>query len=203
MILAPHLTKVTKKDLGLPHVDSATERQRRDGMCWAKQDEPYNNGQAFKACARDARGVIVTVIADNYFGYCKKEVKTQISYSANLFGNVEEEHAGGALVFPSYNLGQGYTDESATDDYRLEDVLARDPARFVRQPRGPRDRSRATADRAGAGPADLLAAQHDGLLEHARRRAARSGCARTRSTSVPTDTGSSWPSRRPTRPTGT
>ena len=69
-------------------------------------------GSAFKICARDARGVIVTVIADNYFGYCKKEVKTQISYSANLFGNAEEEHAGGALVFPSYNLGQEYTETS-------------------------------------------------------------------------------------------
>ncbi len=43
--------------------------------------------------------MIVTIIADNYFGYCKKEVKTQISYSANLFGNAEEEHAGGALVY--------------------------------------------------------------------------------------------------------
>ncbi|MFT3860222.1 hypothetical protein [Micropruina sp.] len=136
VILAPHLTRVAKKDLGLPHVDSATDRQRRDGMCWSKPDERYNGGQAFKVCARDARGVIVTVIADNYFGYCKKEVKTQISYTANLFGNVEEEHAGGALVFPSYNIGGGYTDESAGDDYRLEDVLARDPQRFVRQPEG-------------------------------------------------------------------
>ncbi len=136
VILAPHLTRVTKKELGLPHIDDATPRQRRDGMCWSKPDERYNGGQAFKICARDARGVMVTVIADNYFGYCKKEVKTQISYTANLFGNVEEEHAGGALVFPSYNIGSGYTDESATDDYRLDDVLARDPHRFVRQPEG-------------------------------------------------------------------
>ena len=136
VILAPHLTRLTKKALGLPHVDDATERQRRDGQCWSDPDERYNGGQAFKVCARDARGVIVTVIADNYFGYCKKEVKTQISYSANLFGNVEEEHAGGALVFPSYNLGHGYTDESAGDEYRLDDVLARDPERFVRQSEG-------------------------------------------------------------------
>ena len=136
VVLAPHLTGVTKKGLGLPHADVATDRQRRDGMCWSSPDERYNNGQAFKVCARNARGVMVTVIADNYFGYCKKEVKTQISYSANLFGNVEEEHAGGALVFPSYNLGGGYTDESAGDDYRLEDVLARNPQRFVRQPEG-------------------------------------------------------------------
>ena len=28
---------------------------------------------------------MVTIIADNYYGYCKKEVKTQISFSANLY----------------------------------------------------------------------------------------------------------------------
>ena len=136
VILAPHLTRVTKKALGLPHVSEATDRQRRDGMCWEHEDERYNGGQAFKVCARDARGVIVTVIADNYFGYCKKEVKTQISYSANLFGNTEEEHAGGALVYPSYNLGQEYTDTSAGESSSLADVLARDPERFVPQPEG-------------------------------------------------------------------
>jgi hypothetical protein len=53
--------------------------------------------------------VIVTIIADNYFGYCKKEVKTQISYAANLFGLCEEEHAGGALVYPSYDLGEEFS----------------------------------------------------------------------------------------------
>ena len=52
--------------------------------------------------------MIVTLIADNYYGYCKKEVKTQISFAANLFGNCEEEHAGGALVFPSYDLGEEF-----------------------------------------------------------------------------------------------
>ncbi len=136
VILAPHLTRVTKKELGLPHVDDATDRQKRDGVCWADEDERYNNGQAFKICARDARGVIVTVIADNYFGYCKKEVKTQISYSANLFGNAEEEHAGGALVFPSYNLGQEYTENQCRDSYTLAQVLDRDPQRFAAQPEG-------------------------------------------------------------------
>ncbi len=136
VILAPHLTTVTKRSLGLPHVSEATPRQLRDGMCWETADEPYNGGEAFKVCARDARGVIVTVIADNYFGYCKKEVKTQISYSANLFGNAEEEHAGGALVFPSYNLGQEYTDNSAGADYSLAEVVAREPARFQLQPEG-------------------------------------------------------------------
>lgn len=136
VVLAPHLTKVTKKALGLPHVSEATDRQKRDGVAWENEDELYNGGHAFKICARDAQGVIVTVIADNYFGYCKKEVKTQISYSANLFGNAEEEHAGGALVYASYNLGQEYHEDSCGDSFTLAEVLERDPERFAPQPEG-------------------------------------------------------------------
>lgn len=109
VILAPHLVNVTKKELGLPHVSQATDRQRRDGMCWSEENEKYNNGGAFKLTCRDTSGVMVTIIADNYFGYCKKEVKTQISYAANLFGLSEEEHAGGAYVYPSYDLGQEFS----------------------------------------------------------------------------------------------
>ena len=108
VILAPHLIRSRKKDLGLPHVADATERQKRDGMCWESEDELYNDGGAFKITSRDSRGVVVTLIADNYYGYCKKEVKTQISYAANLLGNVEEEHAGGALAFASYDLGEEF-----------------------------------------------------------------------------------------------
>ena len=106
VILAPHLVAVKKVDLGLPKTEDATERQRRDGLCWESEDELYNDGLAFKITCRDERGVIVTVIADNYFGYCKKEVKTQIGFAANLFGMGEEEHAGGALVYPAYDLGE-------------------------------------------------------------------------------------------------
>jgi hypothetical protein len=109
VILAPHLVKATKKSLGLPKWEEASERQRRDGMAWREEEEPYNGGRAFKLTCRDESGVIVTLIADNYFGYCKKEVKTQISYSANLYGQCEEEHAGGALVFPSYDLGEDFS----------------------------------------------------------------------------------------------
>ncbi len=108
IILATHLTTLTKKELGLPHFDEATERQKRDGMCWKEPGERYNNGKPFKICARDERGVIVTLIADNYFGYSKKEIKTQISFSANILGLAEEEHSGGALVFPSYNHGMRF-----------------------------------------------------------------------------------------------
>ena len=154
--------QVTKKEVGLPHVSEATERQQRDGMCWETEDELYNGGRAFKVCARDARGVIVTVIADNYFGYCKKEVKTQISYSANLFGNAEEEHAGGALVFASYNLGQEYDETSSGDDYTLAEVLERDPERFDGAAAGSRRRPRAAAHRPRPRWGALLDARHDG-----------------------------------------
>ena len=108
IILAPHLNGLTKHELGLPAFADATARQRRDGMCWKSQDEAYNDGGAFKLTARDANGVIVTLISDNYFGYCKKEVKTQISFAANLLGRAEEEHAGGAIVFPSVDLGENF-----------------------------------------------------------------------------------------------
>jgi hypothetical protein len=111
VILAPHLVGIRKQALGLPHASVATARQRRDGMCWERDDDAYNGGRAFKVTARDYRGVIVTIIADNYYGYCKKEVKTQISFSANLFGLAEEEHSGGAIAYPSYVLGQDFYSE--------------------------------------------------------------------------------------------
>ncbi len=136
VILAPHLVRVRKVDVGLPHVADATDRQRRDGMCWEDEDELYNDGQAFKICARDERGVIVTVIADNYFGYCKKEVKTQISYAANLAGFAEEEHSGGALVFPAYDEGSEFYDKYARDVWRIAEVLANDPDRWDLQSEG-------------------------------------------------------------------
>jgi hypothetical protein len=128
VILAPHLAgSVTKQSVGLPPIAHATERQKRDGMCWESPDELYNAGGAFKVTCRDERGVIVTIIADNYFGYCKKEVKTQISYAANLSLQSEEEHAGGALVFPSYDLGEEFSGETHVPrtDYTFADVLER------------------------------------------------------------------------------
>ncbi len=108
VILAPHLTTLTKKSLGLPAWADATDKQREQGIAWKDENELYNNGSAFKLTCRTNQGVIVTLIADNYFGYCKKEVKTQISYAANLLGNVEEEHAGGTIAFPSHHLGEEF-----------------------------------------------------------------------------------------------
>ena len=127
IILAPHLVGLKKKDLGLPCFADASERQRRDGMCWQSEDELYNEGNAFKLVCRDMRGVIVTIIADNYFGYSKKEIKSHISYSANLFGGCEEEHAGGALAFPRYNLGEIYLPRSSdmVDSHTFADLCER------------------------------------------------------------------------------
>ena len=136
VILAPHLTALTKKELGLPAWEEADERRRRDGMCWREEGELYNDGKPFKLVARDERGVIVTVIADNYYGYCKKEVKTQIGYSANLFGCVEEEHSGGAIAFPRYDLGREFRDVHTPADRTLDDVLAANPGRFRREAPG-------------------------------------------------------------------
>ncbi|HPW47559.1 MAG TPA: hypothetical protein PLJ56_07005, partial [Rectinema sp.] len=126
IILATHLTELTKKELGLPTWEQATERQRRDGMCWHDPAEKYNDGKPFKITARDESGVIITIIADNYFGYSKKEIKSHISYSANLLGLAEEEHAGGALVFPSYNLGTRFVPDTnlKSKGHSLNDVYS-------------------------------------------------------------------------------
>ncbi|KAA5540227.1 hypothetical protein FYK55_21570 [Roseiconus nitratireducens] len=131
VILAPHLTRLTKKELGLPHEKDATARQRRDGMCWSDEAERYNGGGAFKLTCRDRSGVVVTLIADNYYGYCKKEVKTQISYACNLMGRAEEEHAGGALAFASYSLGEEFQVDSRRYNGRTFKDVARDYGEFI------------------------------------------------------------------------
>ncbi|MBL6922151.1 MAG: hypothetical protein ISR39_08290 [Akkermansiaceae bacterium] len=138
VILAPQLTTLKKKDLGLPHISEATERQKKDGMCWESEDELYNDGSAFKITSRDANGVVVTLIADNYYGYCKKEVKTQLSYAANLLGNAEEEHAGGAIAYPSADLGEDFALSEFKCDvhHRFENVVKRYGDLMDLQPEG-------------------------------------------------------------------
>ena len=102
--------------------------RKNDRMCWESEDELYNDGTAFKVTCRTPTGVVVTVIADNYFGYCKKEVKTQISFATNLAGGMEEEHAGGALAFASYNLGDEFQVNSVRYNGRTFADVARDYA---------------------------------------------------------------------------
>jgi len=124
IILAPHLTKLKKKDMGLPQYDDATHRQKKDGMCYKTEDEIYNDGVPFKLTCRDKNGVVITLIADSYFGYSKKEIKTQMSYAANLFGMSEEEHSGGTIAFSRRSVGESFTSEDELDDekYKFEEV---------------------------------------------------------------------------------
>jgi len=137
VILAPQMSSATKESLGLPNYDDATERQRQDGMCWKQQDELYNDGLPFKITCRTEAGVIVTIIADNYFGYCKKEVKTQISYAANLYGNTEEEHAGGAIAYASWSLGDDFDARKRNYNDRTFQEVAEDYEDFIDlQPEG-------------------------------------------------------------------
>ena len=119
------IRKLKKKDVGLPHINDATEEQKKTGMCWENEDELYNGGTPFKITLRDKRGIMVTILADNYFGYCKKEVKTQIGLSANIYGLAEEEHAGGAVAFKSYSLGTHfYPDEAYVgNNHTYEEAL--------------------------------------------------------------------------------
>jgi phosphoenolpyruvate carboxykinase (diphosphate) len=128
VILAPHLARLKKKDVGLPQASDATEAERAAGMCWTDENELYNEGRPFKITSRDMDGMMVTILADNYFGYCKKEVKTQIGYSANLYGGAEEEHAGGALAFATFSLGDRFTPDlmrlESAKQHRFSEVLA-------------------------------------------------------------------------------
>jgi hypothetical protein len=139
VILAPHLTKLRKKDVGLPHASRASERERAAGMCWTDEGELYNEGRPFKITSRSLEGVMVTILADNYFGYCKKEVKTQIGYSANLYGLAEEEHAGGALAFATFNLGDRFVPEQVrivSANHRFSEMLALVAQRATYHPSG-------------------------------------------------------------------
>ncbi|MCK8061613.1 MULTISPECIES: hypothetical protein [unclassified Fusibacter] len=124
IILAPHLPSLRKIDLGLPRYEDATPRQIKDGMCYKDEAELYNDGVPFKITCRDEKGVAITLIGDNYFGYSKKEIKTQIGFAANLYGNVEEEHAGGTIAYPRMNLGENYNakENLSLEGYTFEEI---------------------------------------------------------------------------------
>ena len=119
VILAPHLTRLRKKDLGLPHVSRGHRGRARRAACAGPTRASCTTTAGPSRSPRAAStGVMVTILADNYFGYCKKEVKTQISYSANLFGLAEEEHAGGALAFATFSLGDRFVPDAGADRER-------------------------------------------------------------------------------------
>jgi hypothetical protein len=60
VILAPHLIRTKKKEMGLPHFSKATERQKRDGMCWENEEELYNDGQPMAPSLQ----LLPTIISD-------------------------------------------------------------------------------------------------------------------------------------------
>lgn len=122
IVFAPQLRKMTKKSLGLPHISEATDRQKRDGMCWEDEKELYHDGKAFKVMAR-AGGGMISIIADSYNGYGKKEIKTQMSYAANMFGLCEEEHSGGAIAFPRYDLGYKFKHKDFYSDHTFDGLV--------------------------------------------------------------------------------
>ena len=143
-----------KKDaLGLPHYDRGHRAPAPRRHVLARSRRALQRAaRPFKIACRDQRGVMVTIIADNYYGYCKKEVKTQISFAANLFGLCEEEHAGGAIAFATYVLGQDfYADRTVSlkkatfaDAMHLLEPLRRAPSRRLRhRPPLPRNLLRA------------------------------------------------------------
>lgn len=127
IVFAPQLRKCTKKELGLPNIGDATNRQKKDGMCWEHEDELYHDGKPFKIMARDGRKVIVSIVADSYNGYGKKEIKTQMSYVANMMGACEEEHSGGTLVFRRKDIGDEwtYTNSFNEQTYSYDDAIKR------------------------------------------------------------------------------
>ena len=122
--------------------------------------------------------MIVTLIADNYFGYCKKEVKTQISYAANLFGHAEEEHAGGALAFPSFNLGERVrrAGRCRRRPHARRGARARLGERFDVQPEGYADRQRVSRHRLRAEDAEYRCADRTVTWTEDGGAAARSRC---------------------------
>ena len=48
VILAPHLTRLRKKDVGLPHVSQASEVERAAGMCWTDEGRAVQRGPALQ-----------------------------------------------------------------------------------------------------------------------------------------------------------
>ena len=86
--------ETTKVELGLPNIKDATERQKRDGMCWKRRMNSTTTVVRSKSLAVTPVALSSPRSRITYFRYCKKEVKTQIGFSANLNGLAEEEHAG-------------------------------------------------------------------------------------------------------------
>ncbi|MCB0320024.1 MAG: hypothetical protein KDD60_03805, partial [Bdellovibrionales bacterium] len=109
IVLAPHLRQMSAKDLGLPHKNTLQEgdRRLRDGMFYERDSDVYNKGNPFVLHTRDA-DVTHVVITDNYYGYCKKMVKTILDHATKRLGDSMEEHSGTIKYRQVTNVGMEY-----------------------------------------------------------------------------------------------
>jgi hypothetical protein len=64
----------------------------KDGVRWEKEDELYHDGESHRVMARYWDSVVISIIADDYHGYVRKEKKSQMSYVANIFGICDEDY---------------------------------------------------------------------------------------------------------------
>ena len=138
VILAPHLTQLDQEGSWACRTGTTPPSGKSGTACAGTTPTSSTTTAApSRSPAATAAGVIVTIIADNYYGYCKKEVKTQISFAANLLGNVEEEHSGGALAFASYSFGYEFEANKYPGNERsLADVARDDPETVELRPEG-------------------------------------------------------------------
>src|SRR3954465_4677085 len=71
-------------------------------------------------------GVMITILAVNYFGDCKKEVNHRSGYRLIRRGMAGEEHAGGALALVGVSLGDRFLPEQVkvvSANHRLTEVI--------------------------------------------------------------------------------
>ncbi len=123
IILAPHICGATKKELGFKHFDQADAEEREKNHYYKDESELYNGGQPYKVTLRLRSGVVVTIIGDNYFGYSKKEIKTQLSFAANINGEGPEEHSGGARIYRRSNIGDNFDGSQVETPRTFADVV--------------------------------------------------------------------------------
>ena len=162
VVLAPHLVGIRKKALGLPHFDDATERQRRDGMCWTDEDELYNDGGAFKVTCRDAPRRDGHDHRRQLFRLLQEGGQDPDQLRGQPLRPCEEEHAGGALAFATYVLGAGFLRRSHR---QLEDRRLRRRHAPARRPGG----AAARRLRRGSALPDHLLRARDAHFQRPRR----------------------------------
>ncbi|MEZ5301403.1 MAG: hypothetical protein R3F11_12250 [Verrucomicrobiales bacterium] len=108
VILAPHLVRLKRKTSACPTPARRPSAKARRDVLGEREDEIYNDGGAFKVTCRDRLGFVVTLIADNYYGYCRRGQNPD-----QLRGRPLWQRRGGtqpaAIAFPSFDLGEDFS----------------------------------------------------------------------------------------------